>query len=88
MAMKIIQAKDTGKQFYLQIWLDNTKVLLDDEGSSTQEPDPEWLREWRWGKDNSRAHIRRETKLLAKLELDKMNAISTVITLPEEGKKL
>lgn len=88
MTMKLVQAKDTGKQFYLQVWLDTTKVLFDDEGNPTREPNPEWLREWRWGKDNSRAHIRRETKLLAQLELDKMNADSTIVTLSEEGKTL
>jgi hypothetical protein len=88
MTMKLVQAKDTGKQIYLQVWLDNTKVLLDDEGNPTTEPDPEWLREWRWGKDVLRKDYHRETKLLAKLELDKMNAALTVITLTDEGKTL
>lgn len=104
MAMKIHQAKDTGKQFYLQIWLDDTKELmvpeLDDEGKSIKdedgvpvmvavpgEPDPEWLREWRWGKDTPKATMRRETKLLAQVELNKMNAAG-VITLAEEGQTL
>ncbi len=94
MAMKLHQAKDTGDQYYLQVWLDDTKVLLDDEGSPTREPDPEWLREWRWGKVDgegkpiSRAMIQDEVALLARLELGKMNAVSTVVTLPEEGATL
>ncbi len=88
MTMKLHKAKDTGNQYYLQVWLDDTKVVLDAEGNPTTEPDPEWLREWRWGKDVPRADIRRETKLLAQLELDKMNADSTMVTLPEEGATL
>lgn len=88
MVMELVQAKDTGKQIYLQVWLDNTKFALDAEGNPTTDPDPEWLREWRWGKDVARKDYRRETKLLAKLELDKMNAASTVITLADEGKVL
>lgn len=79
MTMKLVQAKDTGKQFFLQVWLDDTKKV---DGN----PDPEYLREWRWGKDNSRAHIRRETRLLAQIELDKINAVT--VTLSEEGQTL
>ncbi len=103
MTMKIHQARDTGKQFYLQIWLDTTKELmvpeLDEDGKVVKdevgqvvmvavpgEPDPEWLREWRWGKDTPRATMRRETRLLAQTELDKMNAVGT--TLSEEGQTL
>ncbi len=102
MTMKLHQAKDTGSQYYLQVWLDITKELmvpeLDEDGKPVKDeqgqlvlvaspgvPDPDWLREWRWGKDIPRADIRRETKLLAQLELDKMNVDSTIVTLSEEG---
>ncbi len=88
MVMKYLQAKDTGTQYYYQVWLDDTKVLLDDKGERTEEPDPDWIREWRWGKDNTLVHAQRETKLLAQLELNKMNSDSTIITLSVEGKKL
>lgn len=104
MAMKIQQAKDTGKQFFLQIWLDDTKELmvpqLDAEGKAVKDeagnpvmvavpgkPDPEWLREWRWGKDTPKSMMKRETKLLAKLELVKMN-FTNIKTMPEEGRTL
>lgn len=88
MVMKLHQAKDTGNQYYLQVWLDNTKFVLDAEGNPTTDPDPEWLREWRWGKDVERIDYLRETKLLAEIELAKMNADATVITLSDEGKTL
>ena len=83
MPMKLHQAKDMGHQFYLQVWLDDTRFELDADGNPTAEPDPEWLREYRWGKDVDRRNIRLETRLLARLELAKMNAV--VVTLPGEG---
>ena len=87
MTMKLHRARDMGDQYFLQVWLDDTKEALDKDGRPIPgEPDPEGLREWRWAKDMDLVDIRRETRLLALLELDKM--APTVITLPEEGSTL
>lgn len=84
---------DTTKELMVPSLDEDGKVIKDDDGEVVLvavpgEPDPEWLREWHWGKDVERAGMLRETRLLAQLELDKLNAPGRVITLADEGDML
>lgn len=65
MTMKLLTARDLGTEYRLVVHLDDTKLI---EGN----PDPVYVREFRWGKDMPLARVKAETKLLAQLELAKM----------------
>lgn len=78
--MKIISARETSTTYRFAVHLDPSKTI---EG----EPDPAWVAEYEWGKEQPKAVSMREMKLLAKLELEQRLARKDK-RLPEEGADL
>ena len=83
--MKLIVARDTGTEYHFVVHLDSAKTVKDE--SAKQIPDPAWLVEYTWPKDQPLAVSKREMKLLAELELAKRKeGPSKAKKLLEEGK--